>query len=147
MKNRHRVVWTKGMFLNPQHFQTQDQYVEETLQFRFATTNYANWGVTALSIEAEALANGIFRLAECRGIMPDGLAFHMPDIDELPPSREIADFFSPSDKELDVYLSIAEPRQKAANVAIPSKDASLGPADTRYIARTVSVSDLNLGNE
>jgi predicted component of type VI protein secretion system len=31
MKNRHRVVWSKGMFLNPQHFQAQDQYVEDTL--------------------------------------------------------------------------------------------------------------------
>ena len=55
MKNRHRVVWTKGMFLTPQHFQTQDQYLENAVQFRFAASHYANWGVTDLSIDSEAL--------------------------------------------------------------------------------------------
>jgi predicted component of type VI protein secretion system len=45
MKNRHRVVWTKGMFLTPQHFQIQDQFFEHNIQFRFAASHYANWGV------------------------------------------------------------------------------------------------------
>ena len=62
MKNRHRVVWTKGMFLTPQHFQTQDQFFEDALQFRFAASHFANWGVTELDIDSEALGNGLFRL-------------------------------------------------------------------------------------
>src|SRR5690349_5803095 len=103
MRNRHRVVWTKGMFLNPQHFQAQDQYFEDSLHFRFAASCYCNWGVTALDIDAEALANGLFRLVEAGGIMPDGLAFRMPGVDQLPPSRELGDFFRPSDRQLDVY--------------------------------------------
>ena len=36
MKEQHRVVWTEGMFLTPQHFQTQDQYFERIMpDFRF----------------------------------------------------------------------------------------------------------------
>ena len=108
MKNRHRVVWSKGMFLNPQHFQAQDQYVEDTLQFRFAATSYCNWGVTTLEIDSEALVNGVVRVTEASGILPDGLAFRMPDVDQLPPSRELGDFFRPTDKQLDVYLAIPE---------------------------------------
>ena len=50
MKNRNRVVWTKGMFLTPQHFQVQDQFFEDSLQFRAASSQFANWGVTELEI-------------------------------------------------------------------------------------------------
>ena len=84
MKNRHRVVWTKGMFLTPQHFQTQDQFFEDALQFRFSASHFANWGVTELNIDSEALANGLFRLINGCGIMPDGEPFDIPEIDELP---------------------------------------------------------------
>ena len=134
------------MFLNPQHFQTQDQYFEDAFQFRFAASNYANWGVTALDIDAEALAGGLFRLVEARGIMPDGLTFRMPDVDELPASRDVADFFSPMDKEIDVYLAIPEQRPQAANVAMPS-GGSDGTPDTRYTAETQIVADFNSGIE
>ena len=61
MKNRHRVVWTKGMFLTPQHFQTQDQFFENNLNFRFAASQFANWGVTELKIDTGNFENGQFR--------------------------------------------------------------------------------------
>ena len=78
MKNQHRVVWTKGMFLNPQVFQAQDQYFEDAIQFRFAASNFANFGVTTIDIDSESLANGLFRLVAAAGVMPDGLSFDMP---------------------------------------------------------------------
>src|SRR5688572_5204224 len=147
MKNRHRVVWTKGMFLNPQHFQTQDQYFEDALDFRAAASNYCNWGVTALDIDGEALANGLFRVLEARGILPDGLSFRMPEVDDLPPSREVAEFFGASDRQLDVYLAIPEQRLESANVTMPSGSPSSEPADTRYIAETRMITDVNAGIE
>jgi type VI secretion system protein ImpJ len=48
MKNLRRVVWSKGMFLTPQHFQSQDEYFEDSLQFRFTGSNFANWGLLTL---------------------------------------------------------------------------------------------------
>src|SRR5689334_16154837 len=110
MKTRNRVVWTKGMFLTPQHFQTQDQFVEEALQFRFTASNYANWGVTELEIDSEALGNGLFRLNKCSGIMPDGEPFDMPEVDELPASRQVTEHLPPSHSSLDVYVGIPERR-------------------------------------
>jgi len=146
MKKHQRVVWTKGMFLNPQHFQTQDAYFEDVSQFRFTASNYANWGVTALEVDQEALANGLVRLVEARGIMPDGLAFRMPDADELPPSREIGEFFQSVDRELDVYLAIPEDRQEAASVTLPSASTS-SVANTRFTAEERMVADVNAGVE
>ncbi|MEO7649840.1 MAG: type VI secretion system baseplate subunit TssK, partial [Bryobacteraceae bacterium] len=147
-KNRQRVVWTKGMFLTPQHFQTQDQYFEDASQFRFGASLYANRGVSSLSIDTESLANGLFRLLEGRGVMPDGLTFQMPDSDRLPPSREVADFFPPGKKDLDVYLAIPEQRIEAPNVKIPvSAEDGAGLAETRYTAETRGVADQNAGLE
>lgn len=144
---RERVVWTKGMFLNPQHFQTQDQYFEDSVHFRFAASNYCNWGVTALEIDVEALANGLFRLSEARGIMPDGQWFKMPENDDLPPSRALGDLFGTSDKQLDVYLTIPEHRVDAVNVTMRAGPSSSAPADTRYIAETRMIADVNTGME
>ena len=149
MKNRHRVVWTKGMFLTPQHFQTQDQFFESALQFRFAASQYANWGVTELSIDSEALANSLFRLNTCRGIMPDGEPFDVPETDEMPPSRSVADHFPPTRDSLDVFLGIPENRPRARNVTIPGEDrveSAGAPPNTRYLAETRMVTDDNAGS-
>jgi type VI secretion system protein ImpJ len=149
MKNRHRVVWTKGMFLTPQHFQTQDQFFEEHIQFRFAASNYANWGVTELSVDNEALENGQIRLIKCAGIMQDGESFDMPDADENPPARSVAEHFPPTQTSLDVYLAIPENRLRARNVTIPGprQADSSASISSRYLAETRMVNDDNTGDE
>jgi type VI secretion system protein ImpJ len=154
MRNRHRVVWTKGMFLTPQQFQTQDQFFESALQSRFAASCFANWGVTELDIDAEALQNGLFRVAGCTGIMPDGEPFDMPDTDELPASRGVTGHFPPTRESLDVFLGIPENRPRARNVSIPGKAASESkagengtPPATRYLAETRMFNDENTGND
>ncbi len=147
MKNQHRVVWTKGMFMNPQHFQTQDQYAEDAMQFRFASSHFANWGVTSLEIDAEALANGLCRVVSARGIMPDGLAFDMPAVDSLPASREVAEHFASHEKGMGVFLAIPEQRLDAANVTMPAPGASTTPPSTRYVAETSMIADQNQGTE
>src|ERR1051325_11972600 len=115
MRNRHRVVWTKGMFLTPQHFQTQDQFFADAMQFRFGASQFANWGVVELDIDSEALANGLFRLNRAIGILPDGEPFDIPESDDMPPSRGVAGHFPPSVDSLDVFLAIAETRPRARN--------------------------------
>jgi type VI secretion system protein ImpJ len=150
MKNRHRVVWTKGMFLTPQHFQTQDRFFGDALQFRFSASNYANWGVTDLEIDSESLSNGQFRLNKCRGIMSDGEAFDIPDTDEMPASRVVIDHFPPQRDALDVFLAIPELRLKARNISINEirEGESLAPPpNTRYMAETRMIVDDNLGDE
>ena len=146
MKNRHRVVWTQGMFLTPQHFQTQEQFLADAVQFRFDASHYANWGVTSLSIDVEALANGVFRLNTCSGILPDGEPVDIPHTDEAPPSRAVADHFPPNRDSLDIYLAIPEHRPHARNVTIPGPDRK-EPIRTRYLAETRMVPDDNLGED
>ena len=150
MKNRHSVVWTKGMFLTPQHFQTQDQFFHEAIQFRFAASQYSNWGVTGLEIDSEALANGLVRLSRCAGIMPDGEPFDVPETDDAPPSRAVAEHFPPTRESLDVYLGIPEKRPRARNVTIPEPNGNgvmEGPPATRYLAEPRTFNDENAGDD
>ena len=143
MKNRHRVVWTQGMFLTPQHFQAQEQFFEEALDFRFNASNYANWGVTELEID-EKLTNGFFRVDRCSGLMPDGEPIDIPGADEAPPSRTVTEHFPPNRESLDVYLALPEKRAGARMVTISGAEE---PPRTRYVAELQMRNDENLGNE
>jgi type VI secretion system protein ImpJ len=144
-KNRHRVVWTRGMFLNPQQFQAQDRFLESTLNFRFNASNFSNWGVTELAIDADAVENGKFRVIQASGIMPDGEPFEMPDADDIPAERSIKEHFPPTRNSVDVFLAIPEAR--ARNVDIANAGQSNGMSATRYVAETLMVNDENTGDE
>jgi type VI secretion system protein ImpJ len=135
------------MFLTPQHFQVQDKFIEDSLQFRFAASFFANWGVSSLKIDQEALANGTFTLHSCRGILPDGLPFSFPDSDAAPSGRPIAEFFGPTQDSMDVYLAISEHHPQSVNFSsVNAADASGGIA-TRYAVETVEINDESTSNE
>ena len=70
MKRQPRVVWTRGMFLSPQHFQSQDQYFSDLIQFRLAASNFAN--ITAISKGSE---DSVFKSGHeprCRALRDGG---------------------------------------------------------------------------
>jgi type VI secretion system protein ImpJ len=142
MKNLRRVVWSRGMFLTPQHFQTLDNFIEDTLQFRFSASNYCNWGVVDLGIDQESLANGLFTLHHCRGVLPDGVAFSIPETDAPPSGRPVAENFAPTQDSLDVFLALPERRVQAKNVTQPA-EGQPGGATTRFVAETLEVLDEN----
>src|SRR5258706_6930697 len=128
------------MFLTPQHFQAQDEYFEEHIQFRATASSSCNWGLTSLAIDLEALSNGIFTIRHCRGIFPDGLIFNIPEADEPPAGRELAEYFAPTEPELDVFLALPEAKPRGKNVTVHNGQGR-ADAGTRYIAETRMVLD------
>jgi type VI secretion system protein ImpJ len=147
MKNRHRVVWTQGMFLTPQHFQTQEQFLENAVDFRFRASHYANWGVTKLTIDSDALANHQFRVVDCHAVMPDGEPVEIPAVDAAPDSRSFAQIFTANRDSLDVFLAIPENSPGARNVTIPDPAQKKAAPTTRYVAETCMLKDENLGDD
>ena len=147
MKNLQRVVWSKGMFLTPQHFQAQDEYFEQHIQFRATASSSCNWGLTGLAIDQEALSNGSFTIRHCRGVLPDGLTFNVPESDEPPPGREIAEYFPPTEPQLDVFLALPEARPRGRNVTVVNGQGPRTDAGTRYVAETRMVLDETGGQE
>jgi type VI secretion system protein ImpJ len=153
MKRQQRVVWAKGMFLAPQHFQSQDRYFEDLIHSRFEASHFANYGITELAIDKEALAKGLFKLQRARGVLPDGEFFDMPDSDPLPESRQFLPHWNSSEQTFDVFLSLPERHLNGPNVALASKPAGVGPngdspiPDTRYAAAIRQVPDENQGSD
>ena len=97
------VIWTKGTFLNPQHLQSQDRFLEETLQFDLQALEFRPWGFRHLRIDQAALAAGTLVVSEAAGIFPDGLLFDIPESDPAPAAKPLAEHF---DAETKVWTSI-----------------------------------------
>jgi type VI secretion system protein ImpJ len=138
------------MFLMPQHFQAQDEYFDQTMQFRFHASNFANWGFCGLGVDEASLANGLFTLRHCEGVLPDGLGFDMPRCDELPEGRPVEDFFSPTQEKLDVFLAIPEARPGGLNYSLSATESSTSNGarpSTRYVAETQMIPDQTAGED
>lgn len=134
------VIWAKGTFLNPQHLQIQDRYLEESLHFHMHALNFRPWGFERLRIDQEALAAGIFAVSSASGILPDGLLFDIPASDPAPPQRPLADQFGPDQESLDVFLTVPNYRERGLNVSTARREG-----DTRYRAEVAMVRDDNTG--
>ncbi|MBO0912244.1 MAG: type VI secretion system baseplate subunit TssK [Acidobacteria bacterium] len=147
MSKAQKVVWTKGMFLMPQHFQSQDEYFEEALHFRASTAAFANWGLSGIGVDEASLVNGLFTLRHCEGVLPDGLSFEMPLTDDLAPGRPVEDMFPPTEPALDVYLAIPQARPSARNFTLKAADGANGAVPTRYLTETRPVIDATLGTD
>jgi type VI secretion system protein ImpJ len=126
------------MFLTPQHFQTADNRVDETIQFRFSSSLFANWGVTDLRLDEESLVNGLFSVRNCSGVLPDGTLFGIPDPDSAPDGRRIEGHFSPAQESLDVFLALPEHQPGRKNFK-----QRVDAATTRYTADPQEILDEN----
>lgn len=140
MRQLQPVLWTKGVLLNPQHLQTQDRFLEDSIEFQLSTLTVYPWGFSRLEIDREALAGGAVALSTAAGILPDGLLFDMPQADPPPPPRPLEDSWGPDQEFLDVYLTIPEYRPGGYNVSATSRDRQ-----TRYAAEVLMRRDENTG--
>ena len=140
MRQMQPVLWTKGVLLSPQHFQTQDRFLEDLLEFQLSSLVFAPWGFSRLEIDREALAGGNFTLAAATGIFPDGLLFDMPQSDPPPPPRQLEGAFGDDQQTLDVYLAVPEYRYGGHNVSAAQRDRN-----TRYRAEELRRRDETTG--
>ncbi|HSN33701.1 MAG TPA: type VI secretion system baseplate subunit TssK, partial [Ideonella sp.] len=131
-----KVVWTEGMFLQPQHFQQHDRWLDFQLRQRLAATSAYGWGFVALSVDEAALALGKIALTAAHGMLPDGTLFSWPGNDAAPPAFDV-----PVDARNEV-IALAAPLQRPG---IADSDAE-GPAGSnvpRYSVTEVQVGDSN----
>jgi type VI secretion system protein ImpJ len=144
MKHLSKVVWFEGMYLAPHHFQAQTQSFEDLIQFSTTSLWFEPYGLVGIDLDAEALRNGNVALIHARGIFPDGLAFHMPDSDPLPPARYIADLFPPTVESTLVYLAVPSRQADGPNCVMePQADQD----HLRFAAEARSLHDDNTGRD
>jgi type VI secretion system protein ImpJ len=84
MSSHNKVVWSEGLFLQPQHFQQQDRHFERYVEARCQALVPHSWGFTEIELERDFLSIGKFGLRRAAGVFPDGTPVRMPDDDPLP---------------------------------------------------------------
>jgi type VI secretion system protein ImpJ len=89
MSAHNKVVWSEGLFLQPQHFQQQDRYFEGYVEARCQSLIPFSWGFTEIELERDLLSIGKFALRRAAGVFPDGTPFRMPDHDPLPATFDV----------------------------------------------------------
>ncbi|MBI1422014.1 MAG: type VI secretion system baseplate subunit TssK [Gammaproteobacteria bacterium] len=123
MSMDNKVVWSEGMFLNPQHFQQQERYFENFVSGKCSAFGAYGWGVHEFTLDHELLKLGKLSLVQAKGIFPDGTPFNFPEIDDSPPVLEIP----ANSHDAIVYLAVPVKRPGAVDV--------LNGADTQGMAR------------
>jgi type VI secretion system protein ImpJ len=144
MKQLSRVVWSEGMYLGPHHFQVQGRYFEDSIRFAASSLWFEPWGLSGCELDSEALINGTISVLHARGIFPDGLPFHMPQHDPLPPPRNIADDFPVTRDRVTVFLTIPPRRENGLN-CVPAEEAGSSPV--RFVAENQMLFDETTGRD
>jgi type VI secretion system protein ImpJ len=132
----NKVVWTEGMFLQPQHFQQHDRHVDHQLRQRFGASLGYGWGFTSLALDDAALALGKLSLNSAQGVLPDGTVFMVPSSDAAPPALDV-----PADARNErVVLALALQRPGIVETNSEQQEGSIG---ARYQVAEISVGDSN----
>ncbi len=140
MRQLQPVIWSKGVFLSPQHLQAQDRYFEESLRFNMEALSFRFWGYASLQIENASIIEGQLQLAEVSGLFPDGLPFDTATADEAPPSRSLDECMSGGMNACTFFLAIPEARRGGIHVAQQRSGLS-----TRFYAELRMLRDENGG--
>src|SRR5262245_12821458 len=131
-----RVIWSEGTFLQPQHLQQHDRYLEANVESRTRALRPYSWGFLEVSLDDSLLELGKLAVRSARGVLPDGTSFDCPERDPLPPP-------------LDVPATL---RDALVVLALPVRrpgldDAELGEvgpdSPARYVAGELEVKDSN----
>lgn len=129
-----KVVWSEGMFLNPQHFQQQERYFERYINGKAEAAGVYNWGVIDFELDSQLLKLGKLSILNARGVFPDGTPFSIPDLNEAPPVLDVPE----NTHKAVVYLAIPVRRPGAVDVLREETDQGLA----RYYLSETKVRDV-----
>jgi type VI secretion system protein ImpJ len=132
----NKVIWTEGMFLQPQHFQQHDRFLARQAQLRSGIQQGYGWGFVALALDSAALALGKIAITGAHGVLPDGVVFDIPGQDAAPAAFDV-----PADAR-DELVVLAAVMQRPG-VAETDAEAESGSMPPRFLASEVEVGDSN----
>ncbi len=132
----NRVIWSEGTFLQPQHLQQHDRYLEGYVELRTRGLRPYSWGFLDLALDDSLLELGKLAVQRARGALPDGTPFDCPARDPLPPPLDVPATLR--DSLVLVALPVRRP-------GVDEADLSGGAADSlaRYAAGELEVKDSN----
>lgn len=130
-----KVIWSEGMFLNPQHFQQQERYLERYIQEKCSVLGAYAWGLNKIEFDPELLKLGKISVSNASGIFPDGTPFSFPDHNDRPDVLEVPE----NTNNQVVYLAIPVKRAGALEILANAETQGL----TRYYSSKQKIRDVS----
>jgi len=135
MSLNSKVVWSEGMFLNPQHFQQQERYFESLVEGKCSAFGAYGWGMQDFEIDQQLLTLGKISVVKGRGVLPDGTPFDFPSVDDPPPVFDVPE----NTHNCIVYLAVPVKRPGAVDVKSLDNTQSLA----RYFSFEQNIRDVS----
>jgi type VI secretion system protein ImpJ len=128
-----KVAWKEGLFLQPQHLQQADRYLENLVKARTRIITPYPWGLIEMTIDRDLAQQGRLGLRAAVGIMPDGTPFEAPGSAPLPLPVAV-----PEDEAqgLDVWLTLPDVSVNGQDVAPEGANSA-----TRFVLAAETVAD------
>ncbi|HKM64962.1 MAG TPA: type VI secretion system baseplate subunit TssK [Acidisphaera sp.] len=137
MSWENKVVWTEGLFLQPQHLQQQDRYVDRLVRNSTMGLRPFPWGLTELSLDTDMLTLGKFAVRSAAGTLPDGTPFNIPQDVDHPAPIDLPE----STRNAQVFLQL--PTRQMGGVETAPKQITETVA--RYVTDELEAVDINAG--
>ncbi len=135
----NKVIWSEGLFLQPQHFQQYDRYVEKLVRGEVGGLRPFAWGIRELTVNHDLLTLGQFAITSCNGILEDGTPFNVPDDADHPPPLEVPE----NTRDCIVYLTLPARQPGAKDFATGNSEETVA----RYSAHEFETTDAITGSE
>src|SRR5690554_5683993 len=78
MRNLQPIFWHQGLFLQPQHFQHNDEIISQKYAQIDSLSSPYKWGVISMSVDEVALDTLQLRLQAIKVLMRDGSLIQYP---------------------------------------------------------------------
>ena len=131
MKSLKPVYWHQGLFLQPQHFQLTDIYLQALARPFMDAVLPHGWGIREIDIQSSALGRGTGHVNALTAIFQDGTYVQFPGNAVIRP-RSFQEEWTARDRPLTLYAGLRRFRDNAQNVTvIPHLEADGG--ETRFV--------------
>lgn len=135
MENQKPIYWHQGLFLQPQHFQLNDQYHQSLFR---PYQNFANahfWGVAKLGLVTSSLEHRTCEVSSGNFLFSDG-TFADLESDALVQQRSFDEAWVEKDKPFTIYIGLRKLNMHDSNVTVVNDYGNLADIKTRYITRS-----------
>ncbi|SDC06630.1 type VI secretion system baseplate subunit TssK [Acinetobacter boissieri] len=112
MSKSEKVLWGEGLFLRPQHFQVQDNYHEQRLNYTIRSTIPFSYGVQSIELDESQLSLNVLSLEKAKVIWQDGEIYMAPAPDLLPAPIFIDDLGLGDEMYVYLALPIVQPNKQ-----------------------------------
>lgn len=139
---KHRVIWSEGQLLLPQHFQQLERHVFHQASSARTQLHAEGFGWSQLEIDLEALKQGVLAVTRAQALLPDGTVLDLPGDGRLPPALKL------QAEHAGQTVCLALPRQGVVFDGVPEEaswssyePAAQATALSRFVARDHALAD------